>query len=1736
MTFQRTNPLFVMLAVAALAVAAALSSSPFQSGVVEAAAGDGICDRTPEVRNAILGKLPEVSDCADVTASDLSGITDALDLRGQGIESLQAHDFHGLANVKALILSRNNLGALPGDVFDGLSSLERLYLQFNDLTALPEGVFGGLSELKALNLRGNDLTALPEGVFDGLGNLERLFLKDNPGVAFTVTAELERQGDDAFVVKVAQGAPFDMAVTLSALGGSLSGTAVTIEGGSAASAPISVAPGSEGRTQVAISVESAAFVSYENHNGIRAGLGEPLTLLFGKGNMPATGLPSINGTVQVRQTLTADTSGISDADGLSGATFSYQWVRNDGSADTDIQGAIAATYALVSADAGRAIKVRATFTDDGGHAEALTSDATDGVLTAPPGPPLNLAVVAGNEELALSWEAPADDGGSPIQGYIVHWKSGAEEFDGSATSPRKGMMTDLTDLAYVIAGLTNGDAYTVRVLAYNENGDGSASDEVSATSCPGGPSPEVVEVEVEVGAVPIVVESTTADYFVLYVRHELNGRMVDVPVLVALGEDGTTTLSETVAALPKERYRVKKFLVADPADVDVDCIDDITELADPVGMNPVNPAAVVDPGDGAVAIPDLATFDRTSFDRLIKFIIVDAHTDRPEFYFPNTNRYTRHVDFLIAIGIDQSKPGLITGELAYWSDLFAPDGSRGLFTYEFRNAQSFRVVDYTLTALAASMPMVQDNMALYVRGSKYGTQHFTGYQRELASYEASRINIVFDEDIVRTGFFTSLNQGEGYGFLRVMDLEDHPDPRDVVIYEALPNELPRVAGIITTVPQTRLSHVNLRAVQDGVPNAYIGGTGRRFLNSFVGKYVRYEVTEGGYSIRLATRAEVDAHFESYRPAQGQTPQRDLSVTEIKPLSEIAFGDWDAFGVKAANVAVLGTFDFPEGTVPDGFAVPFYFYDEFMKHNDFYTRIQTMLADPDFQADLEVQQSKLKKLRKAIKKGKTPDWITTALTEMHEEFPEGTSLRYRSSTNNEDLPGFNGAGLYDSKTQHPDETEEDGISKSLKQVYASLWNFRAFTERAFHRIDHLAAAMGVLVHPNYSDEPANGVAVSYNPLREGNEDWYYVNTQVGEDLVTNPEALSVPEELLLHSSTGATQVVRTSNKKPPGQLIMSDDQMAQLGRHLAVIHREFKKLYDPGSDEPFAMEIEFKITSENALAIKQARPWVFGPDSDAKLRSLELSVAPLTFNPATKSYAASVAHDVGQTTVTATVNDKGASYVVERDGAVVEDGTVDLDVGENAISVVVTAADGKTSKTYTITVTRAPEGRPAVEVGLSATSAEQGSSITATLRFTNLARDADNATTDYIFRADVIAVLIPGFLHDHADSCEGDGLDTDLYIREVDEDPEIRTGAISEDRPPGDYTVEASISSPEGVELASASADFTVSALAGQEPPSTDATLSALTLSDAPFTFASDTISYDVNVANGVDQTTVTVTANDGEASYAIKLGGVSYDDGTIPLAVGENVITVEVTAEDYETTKTYTVIVTRAEAPLSTDARLSALTLSGVDIGAFDSANTQYAASVANDVAQTTVNPTTSDDGATYAIKLNGVADDGVIPLAVGENVITVEVTAEDGQTTKTYTVTVTRAEAALPVTVDLSPSGPVTEGTEIAVTMSFGGLTYDSDRSTTDYIFRADVVGADSCEGGGIGNKRYMYQVDDDPEVRTGAISAGCPVGDYKVGPAYRPPATSNWRRPPRASRSQPRWNRSHRPPATPG
>ncbi len=151
---------------------------------IEISIREGVCDRTPQVRDGIVGSINGVSDCTDVTDDHLSGMTGIFPLGawtdwGGDIATLKAGDFSGLVNLTGLGFGENQLSTLPATVFSGLAKLTNLGLRNNRLSILPATVFSGLVNLEKLVLHANRLTALPTGVFSGLGNLEGLFLHAN---------------------------------------------------------------------------------------------------------------------------------------------------------------------------------------------------------------------------------------------------------------------------------------------------------------------------------------------------------------------------------------------------------------------------------------------------------------------------------------------------------------------------------------------------------------------------------------------------------------------------------------------------------------------------------------------------------------------------------------------------------------------------------------------------------------------------------------------------------------------------------------------------------------------------------------------------------------------------------------------------------------------------------------------------------------------------------------------------------------------------------------------------------------------------------------------------------------------------------------------------------------------------------------------------------------------------------------------------------------------------------------------------------------------------------------------------------------------------------------------------------------------------------------------------------------------------------------------------------------------
>ena len=141
--------------------------------------GSGICDRTREVRNAILKKIGQVSDCGGVTGYHMGRVTGAVGVTDV-LESLKPGDLEGLVLVTELDLSGGALKQLPAGIFDDLRSVTRLNLSGNQLTDLPSGVFDKMSTLEALDLRHNDLTGgLPAGLLRELTALKELFLGSN---------------------------------------------------------------------------------------------------------------------------------------------------------------------------------------------------------------------------------------------------------------------------------------------------------------------------------------------------------------------------------------------------------------------------------------------------------------------------------------------------------------------------------------------------------------------------------------------------------------------------------------------------------------------------------------------------------------------------------------------------------------------------------------------------------------------------------------------------------------------------------------------------------------------------------------------------------------------------------------------------------------------------------------------------------------------------------------------------------------------------------------------------------------------------------------------------------------------------------------------------------------------------------------------------------------------------------------------------------------------------------------------------------------------------------------------------------------------------------------------------------------------------------------------------------------------------------------------------------------------
>ena len=198
-------------------------------------------------------------------------------------------------------------------------------------------------------------------------------------------------------------------------------------------------------------------------------------------NNPATGAPAITGTAQVGKTLTADTSGIADTDGLENVAFTYRWLADD----TAVQGATNASYTLVEADEGKTIKVEVSFADDADNKETLTSTATAAVAAPePPATPTGLSAAVSHDTVTLTWDNPQDDA---ITGYVILRRD--REIHPVGTFVTIAGDTGSADTTYTDDTVEPDKQYVYRIKAINEHGEVSEESDWVRADTPAAPAP-----------------------------------------------------------------------------------------------------------------------------------------------------------------------------------------------------------------------------------------------------------------------------------------------------------------------------------------------------------------------------------------------------------------------------------------------------------------------------------------------------------------------------------------------------------------------------------------------------------------------------------------------------------------------------------------------------------------------------------------------------------------------------------------------------------------------------------------------------------------------------------------------------------------------------------------------------------------------------------------------------------------------------------------------------------------------------------------------------------------------------------------------------------------------------------------------------------------------------------------------------------------------------------------------
>lgn len=586
-------------------------------------------------------------------------------------------------------------------------------------------------------------------------------------------------------------------------------------------------------------------------------------------------------------------------------------------------------------------------------------------------------------------------------------------------------------------------------------------------------------------------------------------------------------------------------------------------------------------------------------------IVYDIHDNK--MYFIQSEKYVYHYDFCKNVlhfpydldYFNQKNYGnnpnrkYILASINYYD-------SKKIYTLEFAGWEKLD---------AEIVQKIYSNIAskVYFKNSLY---YFPSNEKqvEISNELDKSIKKVSISDIYGNQVYQALNTRETYGYLKIVDAsrleQTKLTPNDILLINSSPNEVPVIAGMITTQFQTPLSHITILAQNRNTPlMAMKNILSNEKVMKMRDRLVYFKVSNDTFELRKAELIDAMKFWnETKKKLTLKNLIIDSSKKEIYPITSLSLKSISFVGAKAANFAELSHVVIgKKGNIPipnPAFAIPFHFYLSHIKNNKIDTLIKTLLTKIVPEGNSKKIHEQLKLIRASIKSGKIDENFIQKIHLICKTEIPSTHIRFRSSTNAEDIEGFNGAGLYTSKSAKLGDNKKT-IERAIKVVWASLWNERAFYEREYFNIDQNNLAMGILVHQSFPDEYSNGVAITKNIYRK-DFPAIILNIQKGNEAVVNPSKNIVCDQIICYDKNDTeidakdrVEYISYSNLNY-NLPINTASEIVELSEILKAVKDHYYYKLGKGKNIDYAnygLDFEFKfLKPDKRIILKQVRPY------------------------------------------------------------------------------------------------------------------------------------------------------------------------------------------------------------------------------------------------------------------------------------------------------------------------------------------------------------------------------------------------------------------------------------------------------------------------------------------------------------------------------------------------------------------